>query len=100
MAFTGQPAVYIMSSRYNGTLYIGVTSNLPQRAYQHREGLVPGFTKKHGLTRLVYFEAHATMESAILREKQLKQWQRAWKCKLINEMNPTWRDLYDELIFG
>jgi putative endonuclease len=91
------PAVYILSSGKKGTLYIGVTSDLPQRVWQHREDLVEGFTKKYGVHRLVYFEQHEDMEEAILREKQIKKWNRAWKVRLIEAANPNWRDLYPEI---
>jgi putative endonuclease len=86
-----------MASRRNGTLYIGVTSNIAQRAWQHREGLIPSFTKKYGVKTLVYYEFHATMETAIRREKQIKEWHRAWKIELIETMNRSWRDLYPDL---
>ena len=89
-----QPCVYILASRRNGTLYIGVTSNLIGRVYQHREELAAGFTKKYSVHRLVWYEPHATMESAIIREKALKEWKRAWKVELIERDNPQWRDLY------
>lgn len=89
-----QPAVYIMASRRNGTLYTGVTSNLVQRAWQHREG-VGGFTKKYGCKLLVWFENGDTMEGAISREKQIKGGPRAKKLALIEGMNPDWNDLYD-----
>ena len=92
-----QPAVYILASQRNGTLYIGVTSNLRQRVWQHRNDLVPGFTRQYGEHRLVFFELHATMESAIAREKQLKKWNRAWKLRLIEGANPQWRDLWPEI---
>jgi putative endonuclease len=92
-----QPAVYIVASRRNGTLYTGVTSNLPQRAWQHREGTADGFTRRYGCKLLVWFEAHDTMESAILREKQIKAGSRARKLALIEALNPDWRDLYEEL---
>ncbi|MCR4282565.1 MAG: GIY-YIG nuclease family protein [Bauldia sp.] len=92
-----QPCVYIMASRRYGTLYVGVTSNLSQRAWQHREGLMGGFTRRYGVKLLVYFEFHETMEAAIRREKQIKEWHRAWKIELIESMNPDWRDLYEEL---
>ena len=93
-----QPCVYLMASRKYGTLYVGVTSNLPERAWQHREGIIAGFTKKYGVKLLVYYELHATMEAAIVREKQIKEWRRAWKVELIESMNPEWRDLYDDLV--
>ena len=89
--------IYIMASRRNGTLYIGVTSNLVQRVWQHKQGLVEGFTRKYGVKMLVYFEPHETAESAITREKQLKKWERAWKIKLIEQSNPEWRDLYSTI---
>ncbi len=91
------PAVYLLTSQRNETLYIGVTSNLIQRIWQHREGLAEGFTKKYGVKTLVWYEQHATMESAIAREKALKKWNRAWKLKLIEETNPQWRDLWPEI---
>ncbi len=92
------PCVYLMASDRNGTLYAGVTSDLIQRAFQHREGLVPGFTTKYGCKRLVWFEQHADMQAAILREKQIKAGSRARKLALIEATNPTWRDLFDELV--
>ena len=90
--------VYIMTNRPNGTLYIGVTSDLPRRAWEHREGLIEGFTKRYGLTRLVFCERHDDIRTAILREKNLKRWPRAWKVRLIVKTNPGWDDLYDRLI--
>jgi putative endonuclease len=90
--------VYILASKRNGTLYIGVTSNFVQRIWQHKEGLVEGFTKKYNIKLLVYFEVHETVESAITREKQMKKWERAWKIKLIESNNPEWRDLYDTIV--
>ena len=92
-----QPAVYIMASQRNGTIYVGVTSNLLQRVWQHREGLADGFTKQHGCKTLVWFELHATMEHAILREKQLKGGSRRKKLALIEARNPMWRDLFAEI---
>ena len=88
-----QPAVYLMASARNGTLYLGVTSRLMQRIVQHRAGIFGGFTDKYGIKALVWFEQHATMEQAILREKRVKKWRRAWKVELIEEGNPEWRDL-------
>ena len=88
-----QPCVYILASAYNGTLYVGVTSNLIGRIIQHREGVFDGYTKKHGVLRLVYFEVADTMEAAIAREKQLKRYRRDWKRNLIERENPTWDDL-------
>ena len=93
-----QPAIYIISSQYNNVLYIGVTSNLVQRVYQHKEKLIEGFSAKYNLTKLVYFERFDDMENAILREKELKRWRREWKNELINKVNPSWRDLYLEII--
>jgi putative endonuclease len=90
--------VYFMTNRRDGILYVGVTSNLPRRAYEHREGLVEGFTKHHGLKRLVYAEHFDDIRYAIQREKTIKHWPRAWKVRLIHAMNPEWDDLYDTLI--
>ena len=95
---TKQFCVYILTNRPRGTLYIGVTSNLPQRVAQHREKLVAGFTGKYGLGRLVWYELHENAESAIVREKQIKKWDRLWKIRLIEKMNPDWRDLYDKIL--
>ena len=92
-----QPVVYLLASRRNGTLYIGVTSNLPQRIWQHRNEAVEGFTQKYAVHRLVYFELHDDMATAISREKQLKHWNRAWKIALIEKANPTWRDLWPNI---
>jgi putative endonuclease len=89
--------VYFMTNRRNGILYVGVTSNLPARAYQHRESLVDGFTKRYGLKLLVYYEAFDDIRNAIAREKAIKHWPRAWKVRLIHGMNPEWKDLYDTL---
>jgi len=93
-----QPAVYIMASKRNGTLYTGVTSDLSRRAHEHREGLLKGFTARYGCKTLVWYEDHATMRDAIDREKQIKGGSRADKLRLIEARNPTWRDLYDELV--
>jgi putative endonuclease len=87
----------MLASKRNGTLYIGVTSGLAKRVGEHKNKCVAGFTKKYGVDTLVYYEAHDSAESAIQREKQLKKWKRAWKVRLIEEMNPGWRDLYDEI---
>ena len=92
-----QPCVYILASKPWGTLYVGVTSDLCKRVSQHRLGEVAGFTQKYGVKTLVWFELHDDMEEAILREKRIKKWRRAWKVKLIKEKNPTWRDLFEEL---
>ncbi|MDQ1157261.1 putative endonuclease [Sphingomonas sp. SORGH_AS 950] len=89
--------VYIMASDRNGTLYLGVTSNLPQRVLQHREGVVAGFTRKHRCHRLVWFEAHESIESARQRELRMKEWKRAWKLREIEGLNPDWDDLYDRI---
>ncbi len=86
-----------MTNRPNGTLYVGVTSNLARRAYEHREGLIAGFTKQYGLKRLVYYEAFDLIQDAIQREKNIKHWPRAWKARLILDSNPEWRDLYETL---
>lgn len=93
-----QPAVYVMANRKHGTIYVGVTSDLPKRAWQHREGTIDGFTKRHRCKKLVWFELHSTMEYAILREKQLKAGSRAKKVALIEESNQDWRDLYFEIV--
>ena len=93
-----QPFVYIMTNKRNGTLYTGVTSNLRQRIYQHRQGLMEGFTKKYGCKILVWFEAHTTMEMAILKEKQIKAGNRKQKIGLIENLNPKWVDLYETLV--
>ena len=93
-----QPCVYLLASRHNGTLYTGVTSDLIKRVYRHKEHLVDGFTSQYNVNLLVWFEVHATMESAILREKAIKKWRRAWKIRLIETCNPQWRDLYPDLL--
>jgi putative endonuclease len=86
--------VYIMASKRNGTLYTGVTSNGARRIYEHREGLVPGFTKRYDVKMLVWYELHQSISTAIAREKNIKGWPRRWKLDLINEMNPAWEDLF------
>ena len=93
-----QPCVYILASKRNGTLYVGVTSNLVQRIWQHRNDEVEGFTQKYKVHTLVWYEVHETMESAIAREKAIKEWQRAWKLELIEAANPDWADLFGELV--
>ena len=93
-----QPAVYIMANKRNGTIYTGVTSNLVQRVYQHREALTPGFTSRYGCKMLVYYELHGDMIGAIGREKQIKAGSRKKKLALIESLNPAWRDMYGELI--
>ena len=92
-----QPCVYLLASKRNGTLYLGVTSNLLQRVWQHKAGALDGFTKKYQVHSLVWYELHPTMESAIRREKQIKSWRRAWKVRLISESNPDWQDLYEKI---
>ena len=99
MSLEFSPTVYLLASARNGTLYTGVTSNIMQRIGQHREGTFDGFTKRHDIKMLVWFEQHATMEHAIQREKRVKKWRRAWKMKLIEEQNPTWRDLAEDFGF-
>ena len=91
--FERNPCVYILANRYHGALYVGVTSDLPARIVQHREGTFEGHTKRYGITRLVYYEVGGTMESVIAREKSLKRWRRDWKCNLIERQNPLWNDL-------
>ena len=86
-------AVYIMASQKNGTLYVGVTSNLHRRIYEHKQKIIPGFTKKYGILYLVYAEYHPTAEHAIIREKRIKRWERKWKLDLIESINPEWTDL-------
>lgn len=86
---------YILCNKPHGTLYVGTTNHIVARGNQHREGLMEGFTKRYGITRLVYFEEHATALQAIAREKTIKRWPRAWKIALIERMNPNWDDLYD-----
>ena len=88
-----QPCVYPLARRRNGTLYVGVTSNLTQRVWQHKNGMVEGFTKRYGVHRLVWYEVHGTIESAIAREKAIKEWKRGWKIELLEISNPEWRDL-------
>ena len=93
-----QPCVYILASRRNGTLYVGVSANLVQRIWQHKNDLAEGFTKTHGVHTLVWYEQHETMMSAIAREKTIKGWLRNWKLALIEAANPHWRDLYDDIV--
>ncbi|MDP1683396.1 MAG: GIY-YIG nuclease family protein [Burkholderiales bacterium] len=93
-----QPCVYILASQRNGTLYIGLTSDLVKRGWQHRNELAEGFTQRDGVHHLVYFEMHEDMREAIVREKQLKKWNRAWKLRLIEESNPDWCDLWEGLL--
>ena len=89
--------VYIMASRRNGTLYIGSTDSMTRRSWEHREGLRPGFTKKYGVHMLVWYEAYDTREGAKIKERQMKEWRRSWKLRLIEERNPEWADLYETL---
>ena len=90
--------VYILASKKNGILYIGVTNNIIKRTYEHKHNLVDGFTKKYFVHKLVYFEETSSISTALQREKQLKKWNRAWKIELIQKLNPEWNDLYDDLI--
>jgi putative endonuclease len=93
-----RPCVYILASKRNGTLYIGVTSDIAKRAWEHRSEAVEGFSHRYGVKLLVYAEFHDTMPDAILREKQMKKWRREWKLRLIEGGNPDWSDLYDDLL--
>ncbi len=93
-----QPTVYILASKRNGTLYVGVTSNLVKRIWEHKTEAVQGFTKNYGVHQLVWFELHEHMQSAIEREKRLKGWKRAWKLELIETSNPDWEDLYHTIV--
>ena len=95
-----QPTVYLLASRRNGTLYVGVTSDLAARMNHHRMGAVPGFTQEYDVKLLVWFEQHSTMEEAIAREKRIKKWNRAWKLQLIEKDNPDWRDLAEDFGFA
>ncbi len=97
MVMEKQFYVYILASKRNGTIYLGVTSDLVKRVWEHKSGLVEGFTKKYGVKTLVYYEIHENAETAIKREKQIKKWRRAWKLKMIEEKNPQWRDLYVDI---
>jgi len=89
--------VYILASERNGTLYVGVTSNLPKRIHEHRTDVLDGFTSRHNVKMLVYYEAHDSIQGAIWREKALKKWRRSWKLQLIEDSNPQWRDLFDDI---
>jgi len=93
-----QPTVYILANNQNGTLYVGVTSDLVKRVWEHKNDLIEGFTRKYGVHQLVYYEMHTDMLTAITREKQLKKWNRAWKLELIEEKNPQWKDLWGEIL--
>ncbi|GMR06905.1 MAG: GIY-YIG nuclease family protein [Gammaproteobacteria bacterium] len=92
------PCVYILASRQNGTLYTGVSSNLVKRIWEHKNNIYESFTKRYTVHTLVWYEMHETMDTAILREKAIKNWKREWKIKIIEERNPKWRDLYSDLI--
>lgn len=94
---SNQYYVYILASKKNGTLYIGVTNDMMRRVGEHKAGMIEGFTTKYKINKLGYFEAYKDINEAILREKRLKKWNRHWKIKLIEEMNPEWNDLYDDL---
>ncbi len=91
-------AVYLLASERNGTLYVGVTSNLVKRIYEHKNNLADGFTKKHGVKMLVWFEMTSDISAAITREKQIKKWNRLWKLRLVDQSNPDWRDLYCDIV--
>lgn len=93
-----QPCVYLLASHYHGTLYVGVTSNLLQRVWQHRSDCSDGFTKRYGIHDLVWYECHATMPEAIAREKAIKRWRRAWRVALIEQGNAEWRDLFSSIV--
>ena len=93
-----QPAVYILASKRNGALYVGVTSNLVKRLWEHKNGTARGFTQRYRVNQLVWYELHETMESAIIREKRIKNWRRDWKLELIESENPNWLDLYDTIV--
>ncbi len=93
-----KPAVYILANKRNGTFYIGVTSDLIKRIWEHKNNMVEGFTKQYNVHQLVWYELHASMESAIIREKRLKDWKRAWKMELIESKNPDWLDSYDTIV--
>ena len=90
--------VYILASKRNGTLYTGVTSNLIQRVWQHKHDVIQGFTRKYNVKTLVYYEIHENAESALTKEKKIKRWRRAWKLDLIEDSNPEWRDLYEDIL--
>jgi putative endonuclease len=91
--------VYILASKRNGTLYAGMTDDLVKRVWQHRNDIIPGFTQRHGVKTLVWYEPHESRESAFVRERQIKKWNRAWKLEVIEKTNPGWRDLWDEINF-
>ena len=89
--------VYILANKRNGTLYAGMTDDLVKRVWQHRNDVIPGFTQRYGIKTLVWYEVHESRESAFIRKRQMKKWNRAWKLELIEKMNPGWRDLWDEI---
>jgi putative endonuclease len=89
--------VYMLASKRNGTLYLGMTDDLVKRVWQHRSGILPGFTKQYGVKTLVWYETHETRDTAFARERQMKKWNRGWKLKTIEEKNPQWRDLWNEI---
>jgi putative endonuclease len=93
-----QPAVYILANKRNGTLYIGVTSNLVKRVWEHKNDVIEGFTRRYNIHLLVWYELYNDMESAIMREKRIKEWKRKWKLELIESSNPKWKDLYSKII--
>ena len=93
-----QPCVYLLASKRNGTLYVGITSDLVKRIWEHKNGVMEGFTKRYGTHKLVWYELHETLHGAIAREKAIKEWQRKWKLQLIEKTNPQWRDLYPDLL--
>ena len=93
-----QPAVYILASKRNGTLYVGVTSNLVKRVWEHKNGTARGFTQRYRVNQLVWYELHETMETLIIREKRIKNWRRDWKLELTESENPNWLDLYDTIV--
>lgn len=93
-----KPCVYMLASKQNGTLYVGVTSDLVKRVWEHEQNAVPGFTQRYGVHTLVWYEMHDTMESAIARERAVKEWKRAWKIRRIEESNPEWEDLYPTIV--
>ena len=97
MGMVKQFYVYILASKRNETLYVGVTSNLTKRVWEHKSKLVKGFTEQYGVDKLVYYEVHSDAENAVLREKQMNKWNRSWKLRLIEERNPEWNDLFDEI---
>jgi putative endonuclease len=98
MGMSRRGYVYILASQRNGTLYVGVTSDLVERVWEHRQDLVESFTKRYGVHRLVYYEIHAEIAEAIRREKRIKKWERGWKIRLVEQMNPDWQDLFEDLV--